>query len=117
VQPVGEYVDIAAAAAKSLPQEEHSKLAPDIVHDGGGWITRETAIRFARRLLEDAGDEDWAEMAQSAREEGRSAGFQDGWAACLRHTRFAGWQLFLWLGTVVGKGRRHRGGVSPRTEE
>lgn len=115
---MGDYVDVAAAAARSLPLEEHSKLAPDIIHDGGGWISKEAAVRFARRLLEDAGDGAWAEMAQTAREEGRAAGFEEGWAACLRHTRFAGWRLFLWMSTVLGNARRRhiRGGISPRTE-
>ncbi len=100
---VGEYVDLVDAAAKTLPLHEHSNLAADQIHDGGGWISRDAAIRYARYILDKAGDGSWAEMEKFAREEGRLAGFEEGWAACLRHTKFAGWRFMHWMGKALGR--------------
>ena len=112
---MGEFIDLVDAAAKTIPLQEHSNLAADRIHDGGGWISRDAAIRYARYILEKAGDGAWSEMKRAAHEQGRATGFEEGWAACLRHTKFAGWRLMLWVGRTLAKVRRMRAFVSLRT--
>jgi hypothetical protein len=105
-------VDLLSAAAKALHPDDHAALAPDAIHDGGGWISRESAIALACHLLSAAGEEAAAAVRTAARAEGWREGFAAGWKACLTQTRFAGSGLFRALGRWLDWAWLRRGGPS-----
>ena len=98
------WVDVVNAACKSIGQGSHAALARDVLHDGGGWLPREDAIAFARRLLLDAGDEATAAMLAAERERGRQDGFEQGWAAALKASRLLGPWVRL-VGRIAARAR------------
>lgn len=81
------WVDVVAAASGSLSLSDHSRLTATCLHDGGGWISRDGAVAFARRLLKDAGVPEAAAIQAKATQDGRAVGYAQGWADCLAHVR------------------------------
>lgn len=81
------WVDVVAAASRALTLEDHSRLTATCLHDGGGWISRDGAVAFARRLLLAAGVSEADAIQAKAAKEGYTTGYAQGWAHCLAHVR------------------------------
>ncbi len=83
------HVDLVRALCLALGLDDHSHLAPDLsrLTEGGGWITRDGAVRLVRQLLRDCGHDAWSAVLALEREAGRQGGYEDGWRAAMAHMR------------------------------
>ena len=78
-------VDLVRALCRALDLDEHGRLAPDLsrLTEGGGYISRQGAVRLVRELLRACGPGTWRAVLALEYEQGHQQGYVQGWADAL----------------------------------